>query len=177
MHKPLGQPTMGRYPCTHLCYPWNQVPMDWWVWVRGGFGMGWCCDIHGFTHVLPYGHIILVIILQAWDGRGCCLEWQERRPTRDSVWVHMPSWQSNQACGGSIAGIVVTSSLVQWNLKWGRVIMPALCSSSSFERAQITCFATVHKAWMVSVLMLKASWCVNLSRGAVSWRILTLSIT
>ena len=28
--------------------------MGWWVWVRGGLGMGWCCDTHGFTHVLPY---------------------------------------------------------------------------------------------------------------------------
>ena len=28
--------------------------MGWWVWVRGGLGMDWCCDTHGFTHVLPY---------------------------------------------------------------------------------------------------------------------------
>ena len=35
--------------------------MGWWVWVRGGLGMGWCCDTHGFTHVLPY-HLALVLV-------------------------------------------------------------------------------------------------------------------
>ena len=36
--------------------------MGWWVWVRGGLGMGWCCDTHGFTHVLPYSQFTITHI-------------------------------------------------------------------------------------------------------------------